>query len=108
MAAGIEHVAARQVQRQRQAECLAGADLARTLEHLRFGQQVEPAQLVVGAVVAPVRALGTLLPAWHRFTPSGSRRPRGCRLPVVPSWKRSEEHTSELQSLMSHSYAVFC
>src|SRR3546814_1170334 len=24
------------------------------------------------------------------------------------SWKRSEEHTSELQSLMRNSYAVFC
>src|SRR3546814_6234282 len=25
-----------------------------------------------------------------------------------PGWKRSEEHTSELQSLMRISYAVFC
>src|SRR3546814_12611574 len=25
-----------------------------------------------------------------------------------PSWRRSEEHTSELQSLMRISYAVFC
>src|SRR3546814_5808757 len=24
-----------------------------------------------------------------------------------PAWQRSEEHTSELQSLMRHSYAVF-
>src|SRR3546814_3364227 len=31
---------------------------------------------------------------------SRNRRPRGC-------W-RSEEHTSELQSLMRNSYAVFC
>src|SRR3546814_3374112 len=27
---------------------------------------------------------------------------------VWPSWARSEEHTSELQSLMRISYAVFC
>src|SRR3546814_8405909 len=27
---------------------------------------------------------------------------------VVPTTARSEEHTSELQSLMRHSYAVFC
>src|SRR3546814_3218660 len=27
---------------------------------------------------------------------------------VVVVWKRSEEHTSELQSLMRISYAVFC
>src|SRR3546814_10280146 len=26
----------------------------------------------------------------------------------LPSWRRSEEHTSELQSLMRISYAVFC
>src|SRR3546814_8857079 len=26
----------------------------------------------------------------------------------VPLWSRSEEHTSELQSLMRNSYAVFC
>src|SRR3546814_7973854 len=26
----------------------------------------------------------------------------------VPQWDRSEEHTSELQSLMRNSYAVFC
>src|SRR3546814_6464878 len=28
--------------------------------------------------------------------------------PVTFQWKRSEEHTSELQSLMRISYAVFC
>src|SRR3546814_1027650 len=27
---------------------------------------------------------------------------------LVPGWTRSEEHTSELQSLMRISYAVFC
>src|SRR3546814_6645064 len=27
---------------------------------------------------------------------------------IVTASKRSEEHTSELQSLMRHSYAVFC
>src|SRR3546814_2977856 len=26
----------------------------------------------------------------------------------IPVWERSEEHTSELQSLMRISYAVFC
>src|SRR3546814_4011501 len=30
------------------------------------------------------------------------------RLPVANSCRRSEEHTSELQSLMRISYAVFC
>src|SRR3546814_2389659 len=32
----------------------------------------------------------------------------GFFFPVVPKDQRSEEHTSELQSLMRISYAVFC
>src|SRR3546814_5860964 len=39
------------------------------------------------------------------------RRPRACRLGAPASRRipnRSEEHTSELQSLMRISYAVFC
>src|SRR3546814_10465374 len=42
----------------------------------------------------------------------GSRsRPVACRrrrTAGAPPWCRSEEHTSELQSLMRISYAVFC
>src|SRR3546814_2917226 len=45
---------------------------------------------------------------------SGTRG-RACRLLTHPApdnlsiiWRRSEEHTSELQSLMRISYAVFC
>src|SRR3546814_1795412 len=30
------------------------------------------------------------------------------KAPRSPGWRRSEEHTSELQSLMRISYAVFC
>src|SRR3546814_10671817 len=37
----------------------------------------------------------------------GSRRP-GDKQRVEPREKRSEEHTTELQSLMRISYAVFC
>src|SRR3546814_4063761 len=33
---------------------------------------------------------------------------RGSRLPRIGAGTRSEEHTSELQSLMRNSYAVFC
>src|SRR3546814_1759836 len=46
-------------------------------------------------------------------TPVGSVAPRS-RVPSrgvendSPGWRRSEEHTSELQSLMRISYAVFC
>src|SRR3546814_2840208 len=38
--------------------------------------------------------------------PSGTARKRGRRAGLPP--RRSEEHTSELQSLMRISYAVFC
>src|SRR3546814_5797829 len=44
---------------------------------------------------------------------TGALRPaaRSSPLPCTPRWRtnvRSEEHTSELQSLMRISYAVFC
>src|SRR3546814_10293167 len=35
-------------------------------------------------------------------------RHRGGAEPALWQWQRSEEHTSELQSLMRISYAVFC
>src|SRR3546814_3660554 len=40
--------------------------------------------------------------------PISSRHPRPSRRRAATSASRSEEHTSELQSLMRHSYAVFC
>src|SRR3546814_6110855 len=43
--------------------------------------------------------------------PLGSVDPRGSRwapIGIIPPPSRSEEHTSELQSLMRISYAVFC
>src|SRR3546814_2395695 len=39
----------------------------------------------------------------HGLAPGSHALCHGCRMPV-----RSEEHTSELQSLMRISYAVFC
>src|SRR3546814_15171240 len=45
--------------------------------------------------------------AAQRPTPGPARRRRAQSLPVAPA-HRSEEHTSELQSLMRISYAVFC
>src|SRR3546814_7017705 len=49
------------------------------------------------------------LPARHQ-SPVGAGQPAaGRRITVVePARARSEEHTSELQSLMRISYAVFC
>src|SRR3546814_6912695 len=37
-----------------------------------------------------------------------SHLPSGLRSFQREEWRRSEEHTSELQSLMRNSYAVFC
>src|SRR3546814_3870088 len=39
-----------------------------------------------------------------------ARQMRWTELTLIPTWRiwRSEEHTSELQSLMRISYAVFC
>src|SRR3546814_10794009 len=41
-----------------------------------------------------------------RFSSARAMQPTRTR--VAPAWVRSEEHTSELQSLMRISYAVFC
>src|SRR3546814_8948051 len=49
--------------------------------------------------------------SWTPVKTKGARRPvrRRVMRPVSSMWKsRSEEHTSELQSLMRISYAVFC
>src|SRR3546814_3564193 len=58
---------------------------------------------------------GRSRPAAVRFQPSKgpvgrrNRRDRsGCECPYPVQRSRSEEHTSELQSLMRISYAVFC
>src|SRR3546814_7777388 len=53
-----------------------------------------PAPSSAGPAAAPVRTR-------HRVAPCDERPRRGCA-------HRSEEHTSELQSLMRSSYAVFC
>src|SRR3546814_10495053 len=52
------------------------------------------------------------LPASPWIVPLLARLPPPARPTPVPAWPmivpRSEEHTSELQSLMRNSYAVFC
>src|SRR3546814_8081523 len=53
---------------------------------------------------------GSALPArTTALTPKLRREAeKGVERPIGPSVRRSEEHTSELQSLMRISYAVFC
>src|SRR3546814_2895479 len=52
----------------------------------------------------------TILEAYEDFEVRILQQDRGVRLELfnAPADARSEEHTSELQSLMRNSYAVFC
>src|SRR3546814_2598449 len=51
----------------------------------------------------------TLFRSALRWCPTGRGPAKRCSCsPRYPCWPRSEEHTSELQSLMRISYAVFC
>src|SRR3546814_18387075 len=75
---------------------------------LRYALTVSPARFAHGA---PHAIGGACPPSVHRSptscspgTTSRRGRCRGARRPA----RRSEEHTSELQSLMRISYAVFC
>src|SRR3546814_2942255 len=47
-------------------------------------------------------------PQRNRHAGPGPRRGADARQHPSPGGQRSEEHTSELQSLMRHSYAVIC
>src|SRR3546814_7706046 len=60
------------------------------------------------APAAPLPHRGEMPPPWRRFPAASSRARAPCPPPSAPRTLRSEEHTSELQSLMRISYAVFC
>src|SRR3546814_19631266 len=59
-----------------------------------------------GIAVAASAAFATVAACGHAFAAVGMGAATGCA--VVAGVSRSEEHTSELQSLMRISYAVFC
>src|SRR3546814_2001969 len=75
----------------------------------------EPFSVWLGQTVNLVRSRSSA-PSSASCPASGRASPRSCptRWPATPragrrnSARRSEEHTSELQSLMRISYAVFC
>src|SRR3546814_6673241 len=74
----------------------------RWVEHWRLSE-AEEREHIRRAVASLERTTGTKPPGWYcRHGPSVNTR----RLLVEHG--RSEEHTSELQSLMRTSYAVFC
>src|SRR3546814_7612279 len=70
--------------------------------------ETEHKRLEPGTVRAGIDA-GIADPAKARYfvAADGDGAPVGTRM-LTREWSRSEEHTSELQSLMRHSYAVFC
>src|SRR3546814_9780844 len=86
------------------AEAARIAALFADAAHLRIGQvrravyRVDRAAALLADVVQPVA----------RLAAAGAGRVVQRRLVAVDVQFRSEEHTSELQSLMRISYAVFC
>src|SRR3546814_9185978 len=62
------------------------------------------------SLASPYSRAGTArrLPAWEASWKSGGWLPAGSAPAHASCAPRSEEHTSELQSLMRISYAVFC
>src|SRR3546814_1681541 len=60
--------------------------------------------LHTGGVTGSIPVAPTMTPRWAMVEP----KPRLTRPFIAYSMLRSEEHTSELQSLMRISYAVFC
>src|SRR3546814_3987432 len=83
---------------------LAGAEQTR--------DQIAIAQLLVGNTLHHVRMRGIIGAVEHRASPlsrGGARSGAGGDPALVTGVSaRSDEHTSELQSLMRTSYAVFC
>src|SRR3546814_7466574 len=67
----------------------------------------------LNGIVAPVIARASAEENYIRAEASSAgRSSETCPMNILTvrssKWMRSEEHTSELQSLMSNSYAVFC
>src|SRR3546814_2453361 len=92
-----------------EAEFGMGVQVAPPFGHLRreLGDAVDDRHEVLrvaGERRAEYRAVGLLL----QPDTQPANRPRPMRAPRIPIVSRSEEHTSELQSLMRISYAVFC
>src|SRR3546814_3109499 len=68
--------------------------------------EAKPARQVALAATLADLALGIAL--WANFDIGGAQWQFVERADLFGRFQRSEEHTSELQSLMRSSYAVFC
>src|SRR3546814_6872345 len=75
-------------------------------QHLDIGERRDGANIVGGHSVE--EAIHRLAPGPETVRPPPLCKPRHAALKGVAVEVRSEEHTSELPSLMRISYAVFC
>src|SRR3546814_9650945 len=74
-----------------------------------FDMQTQPHLLLLQKTMVMVEGVATALdPDINLWETSGPYVKEWLRAELGPEAKRSEEHTSELQSLMSITYAVFC
>src|SRR3546814_1521069 len=76
--------------------------LGRLRNHMRAGAQLK------ARVVAGKQEAGAKFADYFDHTERWATAPGHRALAMLRGWNRSEEHTSELQSLMRSSYAVFC
>src|SRR3546814_3647118 len=89
----------------------ADAGRQRALDHRHdVAVALQVVEMAVGVDQRPRRdhQLGGSHGAIHQLLTSPSGLTRGSRATARTPVPRSEEHTSELQSLMRSSYAVFC
>src|SRR3546814_9634548 len=83
------------------AKIALGDDTALTLSQKGRGNPFDPANY--GEIVKPGELVDIV-----ELSPLTLADRRIYNLLIANAWERSEEHTSELQSLMRISYAVFC
>src|SRR3546814_8127981 len=92
-------------------ECYRDHVPRRYLLHLSRGSEL-PTPMIAPTSETNERRLSTTMSDRGEFAigPGAAKRMRACAWPSIrpPTANRSEEHTSELQSLMRISYAVFC
>src|SRR3546814_7741690 len=74
----------------------------------RGGQQQRDPARGAEKGFAHCRGLRASSSAWRPWRPGRAALRSARPKPAFPIASRSEEHTSELQSLMRNSYAVFC
>src|SRR3546814_2211510 len=79
-------------------------------ERLSFWQKIHQSRHLIPVVLLIVVVLGTIYTGFATATEAAAVGVVGALIlyGVQGSLSRSEEHTSELQSLMRISYAVFC